>query len=252
MYLIIPKGGIYSQMPGAKLSFVMPAYNEADYIEGALDTLDRIWKETGLPYEIVVVDDGSIDSTGLKASNYASNNGHVKVVSYRENMGKGHAVKTGFTKAVGDAIVFVDSDLEIDLEKVACYVRALQHGDIVIASKRHPESIVEMPLIRRILGYSFNLLVRLLTGVELKDTQTGLKAVKRRAFENVFSRLAVKRYAFDVELLVVAKLYGLKVVELPINIKMRGLFSLKDVWRMFIDLLGISYRLRISKHYRSE
>ena len=237
-------------MDRVELSFVMPAYNEEGFIEGALDRLDRVVKEAGFRYEIVVVDDGSVDGTRLKAINYANNNGHVRVVGYRKNVGKGYAVKTGFMKAVGDAVVFVDSDLEIDVEKVTSYVEALRHGDIVIGSKWHPESIVEMPLIRRILGHGFNVLVRLMTGVKLKDTQTGLKAIKRKAFENIFPRLAVKRYAFDVELLAVANLYGLKVVELPVNIKMRSLFKPKDTWRMFVDLLGIAYRLRVLRWYQ--
>jgi dolichol-phosphate mannosyltransferase len=238
-------------MSRVELSLVMPAYNEGDSIEGALDTLDRIVKDYGLRYEIVVVDDGSLDSTRLKAINYASRNGHVRVVGYSQNVGKGYAVKEGFMQAEGDAVVFVDSDLEIDLERISSYVEALQRGDIVIASKKHPESVVEIPLTRRILGLGFNVLVRLMTGVKLKDTQTGLKAIKRKAFEDIFPRLAVKRYAFDVELLTVANVYGLKVVEMPVNIRMRGgLFNLKDVWRMFVDLLGITYRLRVLHWYQ--
>jgi len=237
-------------MSRVELSLVMPAYNEGGSIEGALDTLDRVVKDTGLRYEIVVVDDGSLDGTRLKAINYASRNGHVRVVGYSKNVGKGYAVKEGFMQAVGDAVVFVDSDLEIDLGKVSSYVEALQHGDIVIASKWHPESTVEMPLIRRVLGHGFNVLVRLMTGINLRDTQTGLKAVRKSSFNEIFPRLAVKRYAFDVELLAVARLYGLKVVELPVDIKMRGLFSLKDVWRMFVDLLGITYRLRVIRWYQ--
>jgi glycosyltransferase involved in cell wall biosynthesis len=237
-------------MSRVELSLVMPAYNEGDSIEGALGTLDRVIKDAELRYEIVVVDDGSLDDTRLKAINYASRNGHVRVVGYSKNVGKGYAVKEGFMQAEGDAVVFVDSDMEIDLEKVSSYVEALQHGDIAIASKWHPESTVEMPLARRILGHGFNILVRLMTGVKSRDTQTGLKAVKRKAFEDVFKRLAVKRYAFDVELLAVANLYGLKVVELPVNIKMRSLFNPKDVWRMFMDLLGITYRLRVLRWYQ--
>jgi len=237
-------------MSRVELSLVMPAYNEGDSIEGALDTLDRVVKDAGLRYEIVVVDDGSLDSTRLKAINYASRNGHVRVVSYSKNVGKGYAVKKGFMQAKGDAVVFVDSDMEIDLERVSSYVEALQHGDIAIASKWHPESVVEMPLIRRVLGHGFNVLVRLMTGVKLRDTQTGLKAVRKSAFEDIFPRLAVKRYAFDVELLAVANLYGLKVVELPVKIRMRGLFHPKDVWRMFVDLLGITYRLRVLRWYQ--
>jgi glycosyltransferase involved in cell wall biosynthesis len=238
-------------MSRVELSFVMPAYNEGDSIEGSLDTLDRVVKDAGLRYEIVVVDDGSLDSTRLKAINYASRNGHVRVVSYSKNVGKGYAVKKGFMQAEGDAVVFVDSDLEIDLEKVSSYVKALQHGDIVIASKWHPESVVEMPLIRKILSHSFNALVRLMTGVKLRDTQTGLKALRKNAFKGIFPRLTVKQYAFDVELMMLANLYGLKIVEMPINIQMRSLFSIKNVWRMFIDLLGITYRLRVLRWYQN-
>src|SRR3990170_4801717 len=173
-------------MSRVELSLVMPAYNEGDSIEGALDTLDRVVKDAGLRYEIVVVDDGSLDSTRLNAINYAGRNGHVKVVGYSKNVGKGYAVKKGFMQAKGDAVVFVDSDMEINLERISGYVEALQHGDIVIASKCHPKSVVEIPLLRRILGRGFNTLVRLLTGIALRDTQTGLKAVKKSAFEEIF------------------------------------------------------------------
>jgi glycosyltransferase involved in cell wall biosynthesis len=237
-------------MSEVELSFVLPAYNEGDSIEGALDTLDRVVKGTGLRYEIVVVDDGSIDSTRSRAIKWANRNGHVRVIGYDRNLGKGYAIKEGFMQTAGDAVVFVDSDLEIDLKRVSGYVNALEHGDIVIASKWHPESVVEIPLVRRILGHGFNMLVRLLTGVNLKDTQTGLKAIRRKAFEDVFPRLAVKRYAFDVELLAVANLCGLRVVEMPVNIRMRGLFSFREVWRMFLDLLGIAYRLRVLRWYQ--
>jgi len=237
-------------MGRVELSFVLPAYNEGDYIEGALDSLDRAVKETGLGYEVVVVDDGSLDLTRVKAVRYASRNGHVRVIGYDRNVGKGHAVKEGFMRAVGEAVVFVDSDLEIDLERVSSYVGALRYGDIVIASKWHPESDVEIPLLRRFLGCGFNLLVRLLTGVRLRDTQAGLKALRKSAFKDIFPRLAVKRYAFDVELLAVANLYGLTVVELPVRVKMRGLFDPVEVFRMFVDLLGIAYRLRVLRWYQ--
>ncbi len=237
-------------MSEVKLSFVIPAYNEEESIETALFTLDGIVKPKKLQYEIVVVNDGSNDNTLSKVLKYASLNGHVKVVSYDKNVGKGHAVKAGFMQANGSVVVFADSGTEIDLSIISNYIDALQHGDIVIASKWHPDSVVSMPLTRRILSHSFNVLVRLLTGARLRDTQAGLKAMKKSAFVNVFPRLAVKRYAFDVELLAVANLYGLKVVEMPVNIQMRTLFSLREVWNMFVDLLGITYRLRVIHWYQ--
>ena len=127
-------------MSQVALSFVLPAYNEEDFIEDTLSTLEAIIKGKNLPYEIVVVDDGSLDRTLAKADRYAKRNGHVKVISYTKNVGKGHAVKTGFMQATGDVVVFADSDMEIDLETISNYLEALKDGDIVIASKRHSDS----------------------------------------------------------------------------------------------------------------
>ncbi len=237
-------------MSEVALSFVLPAYNEEKTIEGSLDSLDRIVKDMQQHYEIVVVDDGSMDNTRGKAIEYANGNGHVRVISYDKNEGKGYAIKKGFMQSTGDAVVFVDSDLEIDLGIISRYIEALRYEDIVIASKWHPESVVEMPFIRRILSYSFNMLVRLMTGVKLRDTQAGLKAMNRSAFKDIFPRLTVKRYAFDVELLAVANHYGLKIVEMPVNIRLgNSFFHPREIFRMFVDLFGITYRLRIKKDY---
>jgi glycosyltransferase involved in cell wall biosynthesis len=207
-------------------------------------------KSKGLPYEIVVVDDGSFDQTFSRASAYAEQNGHVKVVSYVPNRGKGYAIKTGFIHAKGEIVVFVDGDLEIDLTTISRYIEALRYSDMVISSKWHIDSKVEMPLSRKFLSHGFNALVRILTGIPLKDTQSGLKGVKRCSFEQIFPKLTVKRYAFDVELLAVAHLYGLKIMELPIKINMTASFKLTEIWKMFIDLVGISYRLRVIHWYQ--
>jgi glycosyltransferase involved in cell wall biosynthesis len=232
------------------LSFVIPAYNEEDSIEVTLGTLEEAVKNNKFSYEIIVVNDGSKDKTLSKAIKYAGRNGHVKVVSYNSNQGKGHAVRMGFMQSNGEFVIFADGDMEIDLKLVSRYVEALQNADIVIASKWHPRSVVEMPLVRRLCSHSFNMLVRLLTGVKLRDTQAGLKAIRKSAFMDIFLRLAVKRYAFDVELLAVANLYGLKVVEMPVRLKMGASFRLREMWRMLIDLLGIAYRLRVRRYYQ--
>jgi glycosyltransferase involved in cell wall biosynthesis len=236
-----------------ELSFVLPAYNEEDYIEDTIGKIEVLIKGKNLPYEIVVVDDGSIDGTLCKVVRCAKRNEHVRVVSYVENVGKGHAVKTGFMQAFGNTVVFVDSDMEINLESISKYLEALKQGaDIVIASKRHSDSRVQVSLTRKILSISFNGLVRFLTGIPLNDTQSGLKAMKKNAFEDIFPRLAVKKYAFDVELLAVAHLYGLKIVEMPVTIKIDVSFNLKQIWNMFVDLLGIAYRLRLVHWYQRE
>ncbi|MGA2682127.1 MAG: glycosyltransferase [Candidatus Bathyarchaeia archaeon] len=239
-------------MEQVELSFVIPAYNEELFIEDTLGTIDAVFKRKNLPYEIVVVDDGSKDCTLAIARKYAGRNGHVKVLSYKENVGKGYAVKTGFMQTSGSVVIFTDGDMDIDLGTISEYLEALKQGDIVIASKRHVDSQVEVPVSRRILSEVFNGLVRFLTGLPLKDTQSGLKAMKKSAFIDIFPRLAVKRYAFDVELLAVANLYGLKVVEMPVNIKLDAEFKPKEMWHMFLDLLGIAYRLRVIRWYQRQ
>jgi glycosyltransferase involved in cell wall biosynthesis len=214
--------------------------------------LDAVAKNENLSYEIVVVDDGSNDETYKRAIKYAQRNNHVKVISYEENVGKGHAVRTGILETTGEIVIFTDGDREINFDSIQKYIEALQHADIVIASKRHPDSVVIAPRIRKILSSGFMVLVRILTGANLKDTQVGLKLMKRSAVNSIFPRLAVKRYAFDVELLAVAHLYGLKVVEMPVNIKFDSSFKVEAVWHMFIDLLGIAYRLRVIHWYQHQ
>jgi glycosyltransferase involved in cell wall biosynthesis len=239
-------------MTQVELSFVVPAYNEEDFIEDALGSLETIIKTKNLPYEIVVVNDGSQDKTLIRATRYAKRNGHVKVLSYAKNSGKGHAIKTGFKQTNGSIVFFADSDLEVDLNQISKYVEALKDGDIVIASKRHSDSRVQVPFSRKFLSYAFNGLVRILTGVPLNDTQSGLKAIRKSAFIDIFPKLAVKRYAFDVELLAVANLCGLKVVEMPVTIKLNASFSPREVWHMFVDLLGIAYRLKVKHWYQRQ
>jgi glycosyltransferase involved in cell wall biosynthesis len=232
------------------VSFVLPAYNESESILSVLERLDAVVNGDSLSYEIVVVDDGSLDDTRLRALQYAFRNGHVRVVGYDRNVGKGFAVRMGFLGAVGDVVVFVDSDLNVDVDDVRRYVEALSHADLAIGSKWHCESVVEVTFVRRLLSHGFNFLVRMLTGLRFSDTQCGIKAVRREAFLEVFRRLSVKRYAFDVELLVLARLYGLRVVELPVRLRLSSRFSVGEVWRMLLDLLGIAYRLRVKKWYQ--
>jgi glycosyltransferase involved in cell wall biosynthesis len=234
----------------ALVSFVLPAFNEGKFIEDSLKRLDSSFRNGYLNHEIVVVDDGSEDNTRLKAWKYARRNGHVKIIAYNHNLGKGFAIKTGFFGTAGDAIVFLDSDLDVDVKQVGNYIQALRFGDIVIGSKYHPESVVETSFLRRFLSCGFNILTRLLTGIKIKDTQVGIKAISRDVFSGVFKQLSVKRYAFDVELMVLAYVYGLNVVELPVKLTISNKLNVKDIWHMFLDLLGISYRLRIRKYYQ--
>ncbi len=226
----------------------MPAFNEADSIADSIAFATEQFETVCEDFEIIVVDDGSTDGTSRVVE--VADNNRVKVVSYRGNKGKGYALKEGFNFATGEFSFLVDSDLEIRARDLGAYISALEAADIVIGSKRHPLSVVETPVVRKFLSLGFNMLERLLIQVRASDTQAGIKGARSTALYRVLPLLSVKKYAFDAELLAVASLLGFRLRELPVHIHLRAGFSVREVFRMLIDLLGISYRLRIKKWYQ--
>jgi glycosyltransferase involved in cell wall biosynthesis len=232
-------------MEQVDLSIIVPAFNEANCIEQSLVNLDNFARNRKCNYEIVVVDDGSNDSTLSKAACYANKNIHVKVYSYNRNNGKGFAIKKGFSESIGDIAVFADSDLEIDLSLVSTYVAALDKCDIVIASKWHPDSHVEISLLRRTLSHGYNVLVKLLIGINIRDTQAGLKVINKKAFEKIIPHIKVNRFAFDVELLAMANIYRLKIIEMPVQLRLNKAPKPKEILKMFTDLLDIAIRVKM-------
>jgi dolichyl-phosphate beta-glucosyltransferase len=231
-----------------RISIVMPAYNEADCIEKGVADINKQFETVSEDYEIIVVDDGSNDGTRRIVEELTHK--RVKLVGYERNQGKGHAIKLGLYHATGQFAFLIDSDSEIRAKELMSYVDALASADFVIGSKRHPLSTVRTPAGRRFLSLGFNVLERVLTGVHATDTQAGLKAARSTALYQVLPLLSVKRYAFDAELLAVASLFDFKIKELPVNIDLKATFSARQVFRMFIDLLGIAYRLRIKHWYQ--
>jgi glycosyltransferase involved in cell wall biosynthesis len=231
-----------------RISIVMPAYNEAGCIGRGVADIDEQFEAVSKDYEIIVVDDGSRDGTRKIVEDLTDKK--VRIVGYERNQGKGHAIKLGLYHATGQFAFLIDSDSEIQAKDLMNYVDALESADFVIGSKRHPLSTVRTPAGRRFLSLGFNILERLLTGVHATDTQAGLKAARSTALYQVLPLLSVKRYAFDAELLAVATLFGYRIKELPVNIELKATFSARQVFRMFIDLLGIAYRLRIRHWYQ--
>jgi len=174
---------------------------------------------------------------------------NLKLLRLKHNIGKGFALKHGLNNAKGEYVIFFDSDMEIKAKNIDQYIGALKNYDLVIASKRHPNSNYDAPFFRRLLSVGFQTLVTLFVGVRAMDTQSGLKAGRAGPMRKIFHLLAVKRYAFDVEMLTLARLLDYSFVEMPVNIKLSSWFSPINALRMIIDLLGIAYRLRINKWY---
>lgn len=234
------------------VSVILCAYNEGNVIEETIDRVDHVLTETSWNYEIIVVDDGSLDDTKKRAVSYRDRNGgcHLKVLSYQKNMGKGNAVKVGFEQAEGDFIVVMDSDLDVDPKHIPRYVEALKNSDIAVASKWHSESHAAMMMKRKVLSFGFNILSRLLTGIKLKDTQTGLKAFRRSVLERMIPKIVAKRYAFDLELMAACNHCGFRITDLPVDIHVESIIGLKEILRMALDLFRVAYRLRILKYYQ--
>ena len=231
-----------------RISIIMPAYNEAHCIEESIASVKRQFDEFSDDYEIILVDDGSEDGTGKLVQSLAPSK--VKVVSYAENRGKGFAVKTGFNHVTGEYTFIMDSDLEIVPTELQEYIDTLKSSDLVIGSKRHPGSIVRAVALRRFLSLGYNVLERLLVGVRVSDTQAGLKGWKSTVLRKVVPLMSIKGYAFDLELLAIASLLGVRLKELPVDIELRGSVGTKQLILMLIDTFRIAYRLRLKRSYQ--
>ena len=232
-----------------KISIIMPAYNEAFVIAKSIRNVKKMFHSVGMDYEIIVVDDGSTDGTGLIIEDL--NDREVKLVHYSNNRGKGHAFKAGFQGVTGEFTFLIDSDSEIRPRNLASFIRALGTADIAIGSKKHPASRVRTPAVRKILSASLRVLVRMCIGIKFSDSQAGFKAARSSSIYKIVPLMSVKRYAFDIEFLTIASLLGLRVVELPIEIELNVIASPKRIVRTLIDILGITYRLRLRRWYQN-
>ena len=234
-----------------KLSVIIPAYNEEKHIRSDLKKIISSLNKVTKDFELILVNDGSKDSTLKEAQKIKDK--RLKIESYEENKGKGYALKYGFSFARGKYVTFMDADLDINPDSLTNFFKYLEfyNADIVIGSKRHPQSKVYYPLLRRILSRGYQIINFFLFRLNISDTQSGLKLLKYNCAKDLMDRVTVKKYAFDLELLVNAKRRGYKVVEAPIilDYKFNTTINLKAIMGIFIDTLGIAYRVYILRYY---
>jgi glycosyltransferase involved in cell wall biosynthesis len=238
------------------LTVVVPVYNGGDQIVENVGIIQRSIAADlpGEDVEVIVVSDGSIDDTAERLLSARSEAG-IRVIHYDRNLGKGYAVKTGALAAHGAWIALVDADLDLDPASVPRYLEAAQREslDFAIGSKRHPDSFVHYPRSRRIASWWYQQLNRILFRLDVRDTQVGLKVFSRRVVDDVMPLLLVKRFAFDLELLAVAKALGYgRIRELPVRLEYRftgsGVGSTAVLFALW-DTAAIFYRLRILRTY---
>lgn len=236
------------------LSVIIPAYNEeASIAKTVTDLVRGLEKHQVTPYEVLVVSDGSTDDTArivrdLKLSN-------VRVDEYARNQGKGHALTHGVKHSKGETVTFFDAGGDFDPFHIKQFLQLMEifDADIVIGSKRHPASVLNYPLRRQVLSNLYYYLIRILFNLNVRDTQSGLKLFRREVLEKVLPRALVKRYAIDVELLVIAKHLGFKrIFEAPVRLNYNFAHTsinygsgLHAVW----DTFAIWYRLHILHWY---
>lgn len=237
-----------------KLSIVIPAYNEEKNIYKTIDDILKAHDILDYEYEVIVVVDGSPDKTEKEAKKHRSQK--VKVYSYTPNHGKGYALKYGTQKAKGDIITFADAGGDFDPRQFDKCVKLMEifDADFVIGSKRHPASKIDYPRKRRLYSWVYHKMIRVLFGLNVTDTQAGLKFLKRNVAKDILPRVLVKQYAFDLEMLVVAWQLGYRrIFEAPITLnfnKANSGINPKTIKQMIMDTLAVFYRAKILNYYR--
>ena len=238
------------------LSVVVPIYKQEKTIKRDLVRIDQALADTRFSYEIIAVIDGkTVDNSFKEAKKLKLPN--LKVIGYRDNRGKGYAVRFGMARSRGDKIAFIDSGMDIDPNGLSMILEHMEwyDADIIVGSKRHPASQVEYPLLRKIYSIGYQILIRAFFNLKIRDTQAGLKIFKREVLEKVLPRLLVKRFAFDVELLSVANHLGFRrIYEAPIKLdskrfKFASTIKTQTVLEMLVDTLAVFYRLKILHYY---
>lgn len=228
------------------LSIVIPAYNEAQRLPATLDRILAYLEQSPVSVpEILVVDDGSRDGT---AALVEAKGGIVRLVSNPGNRGKGYAVRHGMLAATGDWILSTDADLSAPIEELDNLMAAARRENAVVAigSRALDRKLVKVhqPVMREISGRAFNIAMRLITGLPFRDTQCGFKLFRRDAAREIFPRQIEEGFSFDVEDLLIARVLGLRSIEVPVewsNVEGTKV-SLTQGMKSFTDLVRIRAR----------
>ena len=228
-----------------ELSIVIPAYNEESRIQPTVRDIVEYCRRTGRSFELIVVDDGSQDGTSTVAWNLATEFPELRLIRLAANHGKGYAVRTGVVNAIGRSVLLTDADGATPIGEIERLETALNSGaDVAVGSRalRADGVRVKAKIYRHLIGRTFHLLVEWLADGGVKDTQCGFKLFRSPVAQDLFSRMRMNGFSFDVEVLLMARRRGYQVAEVPVNWTHQAGSKVRltsDSLRMAADLIRI-------------
>lgn len=242
------------------LSIVIPAFNEEERILPTLHSLKNYFEETPYEHEIIVVDDGSRDNTREIVSDFskACPEANITMVGYRENAGKGYAVRYGMLFARGDYFLFLDADGAININHVEKFWEHILEGhDVVIGSIELPGCIIidNNEWYRRIIGKASKFLIRATATPGIYDTQRAFKMFTRYAAQEIFERQTIYGWGFDIELIVIARTLGYRIKELPvtwINPNGSRVLGISVYFKTLLELFSIVLKRMSGRYTRAK
>jgi len=232
----------------AEISVVMPLYNEGPHITSNVGQTMDVLRLLG-PFELILVNDGSSDNSGEEIARLAEKFPNEVISLHLARSGKGEALRQGAKAAHGDFVVFIDADLDLPPEQILFFVaiQRVKKADAVIGSKMHPDSTVDYPFLRRVYSLGYFWLVKFLFGLPVRDTQTGLKLVRRDLLLQALDKTESRGFTLDLELLVRLVQLGAVMVEAPVVVRHSmkfGGIGLPVVWQIFRDTWLVWRRTR--------
>lgn len=237
------------------ISIIIAAYNEEKKVEQTLQTVISIFdkkKEKYGNYEIILVDDGSKDKTIEIANDVSKKYPQLKVISSMPNKGKGFAVRKGMKEARGDIFLLTDADLAYALDNIDAFLNACSLCDVAVGTRMHPKSSYsvnyksfKLIFFRHIISRFFNAFAKLFFGIKQEDKQCGLKVLRKEIGKDIAGHGRIDGFSYDVELFLIAKKRGSKIIELPVQVKYSDTESKVHIWKhapkMFLELMSIKY-----------
>jgi len=241
---------------GPKYSIVIPAYNESARLPATLSSVMECIRARGWDAEVIVVNDGSTDTTADVVRAFARSAPELRLLENPGNRGKGYSVRAGMLEARGEVAIFTDADLSSPIEEAERLFAAIRAGaDIAIGSRwlESSRQTQRQPIYRQFFGRCFNAVTRAVMRLPFADTQCGLKAFTREAAQTVFQLQTIERWGFDPEILLIALKRGYRVVEVPVSWahdKRTRMSYLRDGFRMLQEIAQIRWNALCGRYNR--